>query len=521
MLLTNSMPALFAAAIVLAVGLSYYVIQLNDPRPHNAFWTSQPWVGLRDEWFSRLRASLRIITGVRGIVEDGYKRFSQSKTAFVLPNIGEPPWLVLPPASLRELITKSDADLDHNIIHEEQLQTYYTQGPLGHHAATVPLQFDIVRRQLTRQLPLVVAAMHEEVDQSFQHYWGTDDAAATEINLLETCTKIVIRTANRVFSGPDVCRSEAFLEHFRRYSDAVARAGIIIRLLPRWLRPVLAPVVTAWYRRDLVVCRNICVPVIRRRVQQTADVLQWLIEAALQRNDSTELDPLLLTQRLLMLNFVSIETTTMGITHAIADLYGSTDAESFVAGLREECERVLPRGEFWTKTQLDQLVRIDSTIRESMRVSDFSHIQLPRMVVNPGGVDFHSTGDRPLHVPPGIRVCVPAHSIHRDPRFYPSPSTYNAFRFAAEPAVGEGESSNTSPKRASLTTTTDSFLVFGHGRHACPGRFFAAHLMKLILAYLVQNYDVATLTQPVDKQVQVGTTRPDASLKLTVRRRVT
>jgi cytochrome P450 len=33
------------------------------------------------------------------------------------------------------------------------------------------------------------------------------------------------------------------------------------------------------------------------------------------------------------------------------------------------------------------------------------------------------------------------------------------------------------------------YLPFGHGRHACPGRFFAATELKGMLAH-VMNYDV-------------------------------
>ncbi|KAL4884492.1 cytochrome P450 [Aspergillus karnatakaensis] len=518
-------------SLALALALYFFLLKRNDTK--EAFLSSQPWVGVREEWVAHLRASIRILSGVREFLDQGYQQFSKSQKAFVLPSLAEPPWLVLPPSSLRELILKSDADLDHSILHEEQLQIYHTQGALGHHTAEVPLQYDIVRRQLSRQLPLVAEALHDEVDRSFRHYWGSASTATREINLSETCTNIVIRTANRVFAGPDVCSNENFIEHMQRYSEAVVRAGIIIRLLPRWLRSVIAPILRASYRRHLNICRSICVPVIRRRVQQAVeqrssplstyeaptDVLQWLVDAALQRSDRSELDPLLLTQRLLMLNFVSIETTAMGITHAIADLYSSADAEVFVAGLREECQRVLPRDGAWTKSHLDQLVRIDSTIRESMRVSDFAHIQIPRVVANPNGVDLKTTGDQPLHVPPGVKLCVPAHSIHRDPEFYIEPLSYNAFRFVTEPSTDSSGVSESPSKRPSLATTTNSFLVFGHGRHACPGRFFAALIMKLILAYIVQHYDVARLTQPVEKQVQVGTTRPDASLRLTVRRR--
>lgn len=34
-------------------------------------------------------------------------------------------------------------------------------------------------------------------------------------------------------------------------------------------------------------------------------------------------------------------------------------------------------------------------------------------------------------------------------------------------------------------------------RHACPGRFFAAHVLKLMLGYMIMNYDLEPLqTRP-------------------------
>lgn len=37
---------------------------------------------------------------------------------------------------------------------------------------------------------------------------------------------------------------------------------------------------------------------------------------------------------------------------------------------------------------------------------------------------------------------------------------------------------------------SDKFLAWGHGRHACPGRFFATYLMKIMLAHVLVHYDV-------------------------------
>lgn len=39
-------------------------------------------------------------------------------------------------------------------------------------------------------------------------------------------------------------------------------------------------------------------------------------------------------------------------------------------------------------------------------------------------------------------------------------------------------------------STTDNLIPPGHGRHACPGRFFASAEIKIILIGLLQNYDI-------------------------------
>lgn len=38
--------------------------------------------------------------------------------------------------------------------------------------------------------------------------------------------------------------------------------------------------------------------------------------------------------------------------------------------------------------------------------------------------------------------------------------------------------------------TADGLISPGHGRHACPGRFFASVEIKIILIGLLQNYDI-------------------------------
>ena len=39
--------------------------------------------------------------------------------------------------------------------------------------------------------------------------------------------------------------------------------------------------------------------------------------------------------------------------------------------------------------------------------------------------------------------------------------------------------------------TDATSLHFGHGKYSCPGRFFAANEIKMILAHLLLNFDFA------------------------------
>ena len=197
--------------------------------------------------------------------------------------------------------------------------------------------------------------------------------------------------------------------------------------------------------------------------------MQWVIEEAFKRNDPAELDAGKLCRRLVRLNIVAIHTTSITITNTLLDLYSSPRSEEFVEGLREEVSRVLAaNGGEWTKAIVNDLVRIDSTIKESIRCSSLGIVGLTRMVTSPDGIDL---GDG-IHVPNGVRVAAPIAGIHRDPRNYNNPDEYDAFRFSRSREV-LGENGQILDKRAQgIVTTSDAFLTFGHGKHACPGRFF-------------------------------------------------
>lgn len=85
-------------------------------------------------------------------------------------------------------------------------------------------------------------------------------------------------------------------------------------------------------------------------------------------------------------------------------------------------------------------------------------------------------------------MAVNLHSPHFDESIYEHSGTFNPDRFLKEKngidaAKGHGRPSD-------MTTTSNEFLAFGNGRHACPGRYLAASQLKVMMAHVLINYDV-------------------------------
>ncbi len=90
-------------------------------------------------------------------------------------------------------------------------------------------------------------------------------------------------------------------------------------------------------------------------------------------------------------------------------------------------------------------------------------------------------------LPAGSMVQVLARHMHLDAEVFEDPLKFDGFRFVKmkERALSEGHLE----KKFDVVTTSAHSLAFGYGRHACPGRFFAAMEIKLMFAYIVMTYD--------------------------------
>lgn len=202
----------------------------------------------------------------------------------------------------------------------------------------------------------------------------------------------------------------------------------------------------------------------------------------------------------MILNFAAIHTTTMTATNLLFDIFSADPAQGVVEGIREEVTRVFMEcNGVWNKAAVAKLIRVDSAIRESMRVNGFFTTGLLHKVVAKEGLWNEKEN---YHLPYGSRVSMDLYNPMRDPSNYSNPYTYDAFRFSREREAYDALSAEQQElskelelRKLSMVTTSLLHTGFGHGKHACPGRFFVAQELKMIIAYTVMNYDVEILKE--------------------------
>lgn len=199
------------------------------------------------------------------------------------------------------------------------------------------------------------------------------------------------------------------------------------------------------------------------------DILQWIVEEGISRK-TTDYG---IVERIFLINFAAIDTSSATATQVLSDLAAMPER---IPELREEIESVIAT-DGWTKTALGKMSKLDSAIKESMRTHT-SLVGLGRKAM----VDI--TLSDGTFIPKGTLVVAAMAPVHYDESVYADPDVLEPFRFAKMRGDdGEG-------LKHQLVNTSYNFLPFGHGKHACPGRFFAANEIKVVLALIILNYDM-------------------------------
>lgn len=347
-----------------------------------------------------------------------------------------------------------------------------------------------------------------------------------EVVLLQRIPQIVAHVSSRVFVGQELCRDPRWLRIAVKYTvDSVAGARVIARW-PRILQPFVH-----WFlpecrkvREHVKEARKLMGPFIRQRRQErqnketpkeARDAIDWFYEIV----QDEPFDPVTFQ---LTLAVVAIHSTSDMLVQALHDICSHPE---LIGELRQEVVNVFG-AEGFKRSSINNLKLMDSVFKESqwlkpLALGKFSSRSIKfartRLIMIPVAIQRVPTEEIKLSdgflIPKGRTIITPGYGMW-DSSVYPDAEVFDGHRFLRIREQSQQEHG------AQLVTTSPNHLGFGHGKHACPGRFFAAIEAKIALAHLLLNFDL-NLTPGADPKVlDVGFALvPDPTAKVMIRRR--
>ncbi|GKT80743.1 cytochrome P450 monooxygenase [Colletotrichum tofieldiae] len=462
------------------------------------------------------RPKRNYLINARGIMRQWFSQ-NPNKPTRLISDMGET--VVLPPSMANEI--RNHSHLSFTEFSSEFFQTKYPGFNAFAEGTHDSITLVVINKDLTKQLGTklrlaptakVTEPLAEETSLALRDIF-TENRDWHAIPMRATILHFIARISSRVFLGTELCRNESWLEITKNYTlngftaaDRLREYSPFLRNFVHWFLPGCQSA-----RKQIQEAAAIIQPIIDKRHALKAqaiaegrpapeyhDAIDWFEQASVSKG--TPHDPALSQ---LFLSTVAIHTTTDLLGQVLVDLAKHPE---IIKDLQKEALDVLNDGG-WKKTSLYSMKLLDSVIKESQRIKPLQLASMQRV----------ATADVTLSdgtlIPKGTCVCVSSHALW-DPEVYPEPEKWDGYRFyRMREQTGKENVSQ-------LVSTSPEHLGFGHGKHACPGRFFAANEIKIALVHILLQYEWKIPTGANTDITDYGTSptlNPD--LELEIRRR--
>jgi cytochrome P450 len=307
--------------------------------------------------------------------------------------------------------------------------------------------------------------------------------------------------------------------------------GGILGIIPTYLRPLLGPIAALpcrIYQRKITQTLK---PLFRERMQflksppkenpdEPQDHFQMNLRFA-QKERPDELNLHDIGTRTVIANFGSFHQTAIAATNLLLNIISSNAEFNTISILRAEISQALHEfGGVWSRAAIAKMIRTDSVLRETLRLNAFGARNMLRKVK----VNGLRTEDGIL-LPKGSDVSILSFSVHNDSELFDDPFKFDPFRYSRirEASLSPGNGNGAPATNLSFVSTGKEFLPFGHGKHACPGRYLVDFELKMILAYILLNYELEFPVEYQGKRPEVSwiaeVLMPPNGAKIRVRRR--
>lgn len=346
--------------------------------------------------------------------------------------------------------------------------------------------------QWKRQRPMVMAGFDPthikkyfptlvKVTERFVRRWQRAAAAGAAIDLTADLMRYTVDVTAGLAFGADINTIESDEEVIQRHLDKVLPAlqKSLLTSFP-WLRKLPLPANRALdgHLEALRVAVEGFIAGARERMAanpalraEPANLIEAMV-AARDRESSGLTDEDVAGNVLTML-LAGEDTTANTLAWMIYLLSRHPEA---LARARDEVRARLGSAPLPTREQLDALPYVEACMNETMRVKPVAPV-----IVQQAVRDTVLSG---IRVPKGYLVILLMRGPTSSEKHFKDPAVFDPSRWLDASASGAPGSA----KRVAMP--------FGAGPRLCPGRYLAMQEMKMVMAVLLRNFDVQSVTTP-------------------------
>ncbi|EXF82434.1 hypothetical protein CFIO01_01894 [Colletotrichum fioriniae PJ7] len=309
----------------------------------------------------------------------------------------------------------------------------------------------------------------------------TNDTTWAPINVWSAIIPLITKANVRGFLGHDAAEDEDFLDVASTFIVNQIVYAVGAKQWPSFLHPILykylpgfSGLVEQYSNGEKVV--------LRQMKNKKANGLKPLSDPPsvfdYVNEDGRYLDNLRLQMDIQMpLCAASIHTTTTTVVQCLYDL---ASRPQYLPALRQEVQEVTKQyGDVINRRSASKLEKMDSFVKEVQRICSPDLTTFQRKATGP------VTLSNGFHIPKGARIEVATGAINADADLYDNPSEFDGMRF-----YKKRQESDEARSKFQVLSVSKLDLSWGYGRAACPGRFLADLLIKMVLVEVLKRYDI-------------------------------
>ncbi|KAH3912386.1 hypothetical protein HBI56_233180 [Parastagonospora nodorum] len=407
------------------------------------------------------------------ILDDAYEKYKGRPYRLAR---GDADIIVLPDSAIGELNKLPQAAISSRKSHSSSL-TGHLNGmdvvkETNHH----------VKMLLSRVTPALPSLLGDLMYRVQNTITDTLPQSSEEWQAVEPVNKVVHLISKAVtlttFGAP-ICDDPDLVRLCYEHTLNIFSIMFVMRLIPRFLQPVLVWLTPFKWRleRSWKRLEGFVIPDVQHRKEDigtrcvNTDLISCMIREA---STEEERDPFMLTRLVGSVIAGGTYSSAAFVVGVIADLVNHPE---YLKDIQEEICQVHEdvQGK-WDMSAFNRLDKLDSAMKETSRLAPGSLLVYSRYIEQDCVL---SSG---LQLKKGQFITTSGHSIAMDPEVFPDPRKYDALR-----SFRNLERHRAQPFRS----VEGDDHRWGAGRWACPGRFIASIVSKIILVKLLDEYEFA------------------------------